>query len=152
MRRPSTWLGWVGAIALGALGLLLVAQIVPYGRSHANPPVTRAAQFPTAESKQLFARACGDCHSNETTWPWYSNVAPVSWLVQRDVDEGRQNFNVSEWNRPQPDVGEVTGIIREGEMPPLQYKIIHSGARLSGREKQALIDGLTKLYQQDPPG
>lgn len=152
LRRLVDRIGWIGTIALAALVLFLVAQAVPYGRSHTAPPVTQSAKFPDPRTQELFAQACADCHSNKTTWPWYSNIAPISWLVQRDVDEGRGGFNVSEWNRPQPDVGEVTGIVREGEMPPWQYKILHGASRLNDRDKQALIAGLTRLYQQDPPG
>ena len=80
-----------GALWLAAL--FVVAQLVPYGRSHAAPPVTREVRFDSARTEQLFRGACGDCHSNHTTWPVYSYVAPVSWLVQRDVDSGRQSLN-----------------------------------------------------------
>ena len=69
-------------------------------------------------------------------------MAPVSWLVQRDVDEGRGILNFSEWDKTQPDIGEVVEQVQSGEMPPLQYKLIHGGARLSnGGEGSALADG-----------
>jgi hypothetical protein len=67
-----------------AMGVLILAQLVPYGRNP-NPPVQQEPPWNLAETRVLTERACFDCHSNETRWPWYSNVAPVSWLVQRDV-------------------------------------------------------------------
>jgi mono/diheme cytochrome c family protein len=77
----------IGAVVLGTLGAI---QLVPYGRDHINPQVTQESRWDSARTRALAARACFDCHSNETVWPWYSNVAPVSWLIQRDVDEGRR--------------------------------------------------------------
>ena len=88
------------------------------------------------------ARACFDCHSNETIWPWYSNIAPISWLVQRDVDQGRRAVNLSEWNRPQKEARGSATTVREGEMPPLIYTIRSASARLSMTEKEALARGL----------
>ncbi len=130
----------------------LVIQLVPYGHDHSNPPVIRQAQFDSPRTEGLFDDACGACHSNLTSWPIESNVAPFSWLIQRDVEEGRGILNVSEWDQPQAEAGEVGEVINEGEMPPLQYKLLHSGARLSDAEKQDLIDGMARTYQQDPPG
>ncbi|MBI5103822.1 MAG: heme-binding domain-containing protein [Solirubrobacterales bacterium] len=143
---------WAPRVVLIVLGALLVIQLVPYGRDHANPAPTRAAKFPDARTEQLFAGACGDCHSYNTTWPWYSNVAPVSWLVQSDVEDGRGVLNVSTWDRPQPAVDEVAQAVIEGEMPPLQYKPMHPDGRLSDAERRQLVDGLRRLYTSDPPG
>ena len=154
MRRPLATSGSrriATIVVLGALGLFLLAQAVPYGRAHADPPTTQALKFDSASTEKLFAGACGDCHSNHTTWPWYTNVAPASWLVQHDVDDGRGVFNVSEWNKPQPEIGDIVEQISSGEMPPLQYKPLHSGARLSSAQKQELITGLTRSYAADPP-
>jgi hypothetical protein len=134
------------SISAGCFGL---AQLVPYGRNHTNPQVVQEPKWDSPQTLALAQRACFDCHSNETKWPWYSNVAPASWLVQRDVDEGRRRLNFSEWNsavtaqrgrgrNPQ----EISGIVLQGEMPPLQYTLIHADARLSQIEKQALADGL----------
>lgn len=134
------------------VGGALVIQLVPYGRDHANPPVTRQVRFDNARTEQLATDACGDCHSNLTTWPIESNVAPFSWLIQHDVEDGRGVLNFSEWDRPQPDPGELGEVIDGGEMPPLQYRLLHPGARLSDTEKTDLVAGLTRTYQQDPPG
>jgi mono/diheme cytochrome c family protein len=136
-----------------AVGLFLLIQFVPYGHSHSNPAVTRAAQFDSPGTERLFTDACAACHSNLTNWPADSYVAPFSWLVQNDVDGGRNRLNLSEWDRAQQaDIAEVTNAISEGEMPPLQYKLLHPSARLSDAEKHQLIDGLTSTYQRDPPG
>jgi hypothetical protein len=83
-----------------------------------------------------------DCHSNETIWPWYSSIAPISWLVQRDVDQGRRAVNFSEWSRPQKEAREAAKTVREGEMPPWIYTIRRASARLSATEKEALARGL----------
>ncbi len=89
-------------IILGAAGVLVVGliaiQLVPYGRNHTNPPVQSEPNWDSPETRALAERACFECHSNETAWPWYSNIAPVSWLVQHDVDEGREKLNFSEWS------------------------------------------------------
>lgn len=136
-----------------AIGLFVVIQLVPYGHSHSNPPVTRQVSYDSPQTEQLVSDACAACHSNLTSWPIDSYVAPFSWLVQNDVDGGRSILNFSEWDRAQQaDISKVTSVISEGEMPPLQYKLLHPSARLSDTEKQDLIAGLTATYQQDPPG
>ncbi len=73
------------------LSVLVLIQVVPYGRDHANPPVRAEPAWNSARTRELAVRACFDCHSNETIWPWYSNLAPASWLVQRDVKKGGGN-------------------------------------------------------------
>ena len=71
------------------LGGFLLMQFVPYGRNHSNPPVISEPHWDSPQTRELAVDACFDCHSNETNWPWYSNIAPVSWMVQRHTDEGR---------------------------------------------------------------
>ncbi len=139
---------WVG---LGAIALFALIQLIPYGHSHSNPPVTGEPSWDAAQTRILFSQACGDCHSNLTTWPWYSNIAPVSWLVQKDVDEGRSQLNVSEWNRPQDGAGDVVEQILDGGMPPSYYTWMHSSAKLSAAEKQALARGWQATMQKSPP-
>lgn len=138
------------ALAAGAIALL--AQLVPYGRDHSNPPEVTAARWSDPGAEQIFRDSCGDCHSNSTEWRWYASVAPASWLVQHDVDGGREHLNLSRWDLPQPDLGEVSGAIRSGEMPPLQYTLAHPSARLDDAEKERLIAGLERLFANDPPG
>ena len=87
--------------------------------------------------------ACLDCHSNLTSWPWYSNVAPISWLVQHDVDEGRAQLNLS---TDAVELDEMIEAVREESMPPWQYKPAHPGARLSSQDKEDLIRGLEATF------
>lgn len=143
--------GLIKPVTLGALILFLLIQLVPYGRDHSNPPVTSPAHWGPGPAEDLAAQSCNDCHSNLSDWRWYSNVAPISWLVQNDVDGGRRTLNFSEWDRIQPDLSEVVDTVSSGDMPPLQYTLAHPSTKLSADEKQQLIDGLTKLYAKDPP-
>ncbi len=130
---------------VGCVGVAI--QFVPIGRNHTNPPVIAEPNWDSPQTRQLFFRACADCHSNQTVWPWYSNIAPVSWLIERDVREGRQKFNVSEWGTGRENEGkEAAELVRSGEMPPWFYLPLHPSARLSPAEKQALIQGLTATF------
>jgi hypothetical protein len=134
-------------VLVGIVGFLLI-QIVPYGRVHTNPPVLQEPQWDSPATRALAARACFDCHSNETKWPWYSYVAPASWLVAHDVEEGRSRLNLSEWGMPSgggeggEGAGEAAEVIAGGYMPPAQYLLMHPEARLSDAEKQQLIQGM----------
>ncbi|NTW84024.1 MAG: heme-binding domain-containing protein [Chlorobiaceae bacterium] len=133
---------------LAVVAIILVAiQFVPYGKNHSNPPVTGEPKWDSPRTKELFGRACKDCHSNETVWPWYSNVAPASWLVQVDVAVGRKKFNVSEWGREGKNEGdEAAGEVREGKMPPFFYLPAHPEAKLSPNEKDELAKGLAATF------
>lgn len=122
-------------------GLFVLVQFVPYGRHHKNPPVVVEPSWNTAQTRDLAVRACFDCHSNETVWPWYSNIAPLSWAVQRDVDEGRDELNFSEWHLAQ-EGDEAAETVRDRSMPPRQYLLVHPEARLSDAELDALAAGL----------
>ena len=122
--------------------LLVAVQAVPYGRNHTNPPVRAEPAWDSPRTRELAARACYACHSNETTWPWYSNLAPVSWLVQYDVDQGRAELNFSEWGAGEQEGGEAAETVVEGSMPPWFYVILNPEGRLSAAERQALITGL----------
>ena len=149
--RDLGWRRFILRAAFVAIALFALIQAVPYGRDHSNPPVTLEPKWDSAQTRALAVRTCFDCHSNQTTWPWYSNVAPMSWLVQRDVDGGRSAFNFSEWNRPQ-DVGtnDLAEAIRGGSMPPWFYVVLHSNAKLSQSEKDALIRGLNATLAASP--
>ena len=127
---------------IAAIGLALLIQLIPYGRDHTNPPVSGEPNWDSPQTQALAKRACFDCHSNETVWPWYSNIAPVSWLVYHDVEEGRRELNFSEWNSSHhEETGEIIEAIQEGKMPMPIYLLQHPEAKLSATEKQALIDG-----------
>ena len=86
----------IKTILISVAGLLLLIQLVPYGRNHTNPPIVKEPDWDQPRTRELAVRACFDCHSNETHWPWYSHVAPVSWLLQWDIDEGRGVVDFSE--------------------------------------------------------
>lgn len=131
---------------IGAFALFLLIQLVPYGRAHANPPVVQEPQWDSLQTRELMQRACFDCHSNETEWPWYSNIAPVSWLLQRDVDEGREKLNFSEWGRGDQEVDEIFEVVKEGEMPLPIFLITHPEARFNDLEKQALLEGILATF------
>ena len=133
----------VKILKLALLAAVLI-QFVPFGHDHANPAVAGEPKWDSPQTGDLFHRACFDCHSNETTWPWYSNVAPVSWLVQRDVNGGRRHLNFTEWTQPQRHAKDVAAEVRQGDMPPWFYLPMHPAARLSAAEKQALMDGAQK--------
>ena len=138
------FVGIVVVVVVFAIAL----QLVPYGHAHSNPPVQVEPKWDSPQTRALAQRACFDCHSNETVWPWYGNIAPVSWLLWNDVREGRDNMNFSEWeNGGSQDLQEIVEVIQEGEMPLPQYLLMHPEARLSDADKQALIDGLTQTLR-----
>jgi mono/diheme cytochrome c family protein len=122
----------------------ILIQFVSYGHTHTNPPAGSEPSWNSPQTRELFRRACFDCHSNATVWPWYTNVAPVSWLVQRDVNGGRSHLNFTDWDRPQKHAKDVSEQVKEGEMPPWFYLPMHPAARLTDAEKRALIDGAEK--------
>ena len=134
---------WLSSGAFLIIAAIVIIQLIPIGRNHTNPAVVAEPNWDSSQTRALAARACFDCHSNETVWPWYSNIAPFSWLVQRDVDEGRQVMNFSEWNSGRRQrTNEIGEVIQEGQMPPAFYLPLHSQARLSAAEKTELIKGL----------
>ncbi|SRR5690606_3144001 len=128
------------------LGLFLVMQALPVGGSRSNPPVTGTPAWDSPRTQELFVRSCADCHSNETRWPWYSYVAPASWLVVSDVEHGREHLNVSEWDRPQKDADEAAEEVADGTMPLRAYLAAHPSARLSPAEREELVRGLIATF------
>lgn len=133
-------------ILLAISVLLVLIQFVPYGRNHTNPPVVAEPQWDSSKTRGLVKSACFDCHSNETEWPWYSHVAPVSWLIQRDVEKGRSKLNFSEWNRPEQEADEAAEKVRNGEMPLWFYLPLHPEARMSAAEKDTFIRKLQENF------
>ena len=130
------------AVVTGALGI----QLVPYGRVHANPPVLQEPAWDSARTRQLFMVACADCHTNGTKWPWYSSVAPVSWLAARHVQERRALFNVSEWSGSNESGEEAAESVMNASMPSWDYKLMHPEARLSAAETEGLVAGLVATF------
>jgi len=127
-------------IAVGLVVVLLALQLVPIDRE--NPPVTGAIDAP-AEVVAILERACYDCHSNKTTWPWYSHVAPVSFLVADDVEEAREHLNFSEWDKLPADkrahaIEEIWEEVKDDEMPLWFYTPLHPDAKLSDADRETL--------------
>jgi cytochrome c551/c552 len=136
-------------LIVGALVVLFVVlQLIPVSRT--NPPVVSEPNWDSPQTLALAREACFDCHSNETVWPWYSKIAPVKFLIGRDVSGGRRAINFSDWANRRQRVGEITEAINGGSMPPWFYVIMHPKAKLSASDKQALIDGLNKTIAQSP--
>ncbi|MCB0126541.1 MAG: heme-binding domain-containing protein, partial [Caldilineaceae bacterium] len=116
-----------------------------------NPAVTREVQWNSPETRAIAQRACYDCHSNETVWPWYSYVAPVSLRVADHVAEGREHLNFSEWDRANEGLEEILETINKGEMPLSDYLLMHPEAKLTAEEQRALTEGLQATLTNDPP-
>ena len=135
--------------ALTAIGVLLVLaiQAVPYGHGHDNPPSTSAMVWDSSRTEELVRRACYDCHSNETRWPWYSYLAPLSWRIQHNVNAGREDLNFSRFDLPQEEAHESSEEVEEGEMPPWEYLILHPAARLTDAERRDLVRGLKRTLE-----
>jgi Haem-binding domain len=135
-------------VFIAGIAVFVLFQIIPYGRDHTNPAVKSEPQWDSPQTRQLAKEHCFQCHSNETEWPWYSNIAPASWLIYRDVVEARQAFNFSEWDTNPGYVGDLAEAIQEGEMPPIQYWIFHPQSRLSPDAKSQFILGLQNTLGQ----
>src|SRR5690242_5828048 len=134
-------------VVLGlAVAVLLVLQLVQPERT--NPPSDPRASFeaiakPPHQVSASLRRACGDCHSNQTNWPWYSRVSPVSWFIAGDVREGRAHLNLSAWNQAReeqeaPEIGELCAQVKARKMPPRSYTWLHPATRLSASELAAI--------------
>ena len=131
-------------VLAGVVGLLAV-QLVPYGRNHTNPPVLGEPKWDSPATRAFAVTACFDCHSNQTNWSWWTNIAPGSWLIQHDVDEGRQRLNYSEWGRGQ-EGDESAESFAEGNMPPFLYTLTHPNARFSEADRAAFHKGLRATF------
>mgnify|MGYP001430151051 FL=1 len=119
--------------------VIIGIQFIPIERT--NPPVQSDIDAPS-DVKAILKKACYDCHSNETNWVWYTKVAPMSFLAVKDVNDGRKHLNFSEWgsytNKTEKMMDEIWEEVREEKMPPWQYRIVHSEAKLTQEEKNIL--------------
>ena len=142
-------------VAKWVLLIAVLIQFVPFGHTHTNPPETKEPAWNSQDMKALVQRACFDCHSNETAWPWYSNIAPVSWLVARDVHEGRRHMDFSTWAdyssalRLKKLAG-ISTMVQEGEMPPWFYLPMHANARLSPDDVSELATWADSSTGEEP--
>lgn len=137
---------WLKRAAIAIAILFVVAQVIR--PSMTNPPVDESrtlqakAQIPP-KINAIMERSCNDCHSNKTSWPWYSQVAPVSWYLSRHVTQGRRHLNISDWagydnKRATRKLDEICEQVKIGEMPMKTYLLIHPSANLSEADKQVL--------------
>ena len=129
------------AIVAGCLAL--VAQVGQFART--NPLVDGDLVAP-APVKAVLRAACYDCHSNETRWPWYGTIAPISWLLHHDVTEGRRRLNFSQWAEYTSDpgtvaekLGKISQFVASGDMAPWYYRMLHQDARLAPAQRAALL-------------
>lgn len=141
MKGRNKWMiiGGVAALILG-FGLL---QLVP--RNQTNPPRIREPEWDNARTRQLAHRACFDCHSNETVWPWYAQIAPFSMLLEQDVEKGREVLNFSEWDAnccTQAEIDAMAETVNKGQMPLPYYLLLHPEAQLTAVERGQLVNGL----------
>lgn len=139
-------------ILIALVVVFLGIQLVPVART--NPPVTATIDVPPAVHS-ILVRSCFDCHSNETQWPWYSKVAPVSWLVAKDVREARKKLNFSTWDqynarRAAHKIREIREELEEGAMPLPNYLRMHPLARLSEGEVATLEEWSIANGEPDP--
>ncbi|MEP7362949.1 MAG: heme-binding domain-containing protein [Acidobacteriota bacterium] len=125
-----------------ALALLTALQLVP-AEMRTNPRSDPARSMEArldvpSQIKSLLKNSCANCHSNETEWPWYSSLAPVSWVVAHDVNRARAAMNFSDWSdRPSAERGFLAAAcagVKSGRMPPSQYRILHPDAVFSPEE------------------
>ncbi len=143
---------WLLALLGLVIGALIVIQFIPSGYSHSNPPVVAEPEWDSEATRMLAVRACFDCHSNETVWPWYSRIAPMSWIMEEDVRRGREALNFSEWTAEaaaELETEEAVELIAKNEMPLPYYNILHPEARLSANEKGQLITGLMATLEDE---
>jgi hypothetical protein len=145
---PSRGRRWL----FGCAASLLAIQLLPFGREHHNPAHRVEPPWDSDETRALAKRACFDCHSNETVWPWYASIAPISWVVTNDVMGGRHQLNFSEWDRPQEDADQAAKAVREGWMPPGIYLPAHPEADLSAQQRERLARGLERSLAPSDAG
>lgn len=136
---------WLKRSLLAAV--IVVPIVIQVARpSRTNPPVDprrdiTASVEVTPTVAAIFRRACDDCHSNRTAWPWYSNIAPVSWVVAYDVNHGRREMNFSEWSSYHTEKRDklrkgICDEVSEGEMPGSAYTLLHPEAKLANGDVQ----------------
>ncbi len=134
-------------VVVAGIVLFGLIQLVPYGKDHTNPPIVAEPKWDSPATRELARRACFDCHSSEVIWPWYSNVAPVAWLLMRDVEEARAKYSFSDWQPGLVRTEKVAKVVRERNMPPGKYLLMHPAARLTDAEVEQLAQGLLKSLQ-----
>ena len=147
-----------GRIVVGVIAFLILIQVIQPSRT--NPPVVASRSLEShvdvpPEVQSVLKRSCYDCHSNATVWPWYSRVAPVSWYVARDVNVARGHVNFQDWaaqineQEGKEHLGLTCKLVREGRMPPADYRFIHKGTDISPEETKAICAWSQKVGTAD---
>lgn len=133
-----------GAVIVASVLVFGLIQLVPYGKDRTNPPVTGEPQWANPETRELMVRACFGCHSNQVQYPSYASVAPLSWMVQWHIDEGRGEVNYSEWDKSTRGGDDTFEVIKDGSMPPAYYTRFgrHPEAKLTDAELETLLAGV----------
>ncbi len=129
-------------ILFAILIIFVILQFIPVEMS--NPIEHKEPNWDSQTTKEYFYRACADCHSNRVNFPFYSRIAPFSWLIAYDIKEGREKFNISNGNLNEAD--EAAREVRKEVMPILPYKLLHPDARLSVKETEEFIKGLESTF------
>jgi Haem-binding domain len=138
--------GWT---ACGFILIWTFASLRVHLLSHTPPQRTASTLFPGAEltpsGAGIFGHSCADCHSESTAWPWYSRIAPVSWLLERDVKQGRRRMNVTRWDGLKTSdkrrlLAAIAKVIENREMPPRRYLFLHPEARLTADQSVEIIE------------
>jgi Haem-binding domain len=145
--RRSLKHGWVFTVTLATLVVIGSTIIHPFGKPKQfddHKPSVDQVNLP-AEVTTIFKRSCVDCHSSQTAWPWYSYVAPVSWLVERDVSRGRHHMNLSDWQQytfkqREKLLADIGSEVKNGEMPLSQYTLVHREAKLSDADRNLVYN------------
>ena len=144
----------MGAGLVAVVIAIIFLQLWQYGRQFTtNPPVQQEPDWNNAYTRHLVARACFDCHSNETEWPWYTRVSPISLMIQKDVVEGREVLNFSEWPDnccTEAEINRMADTVGKRQMPLPYYLILHPEARLTATEQGHLVNGLIATMKGEP--
>ncbi|HEX3143316.1 MAG TPA: heme-binding domain-containing protein [Pyrinomonadaceae bacterium] len=130
--------------------VVLVLGIQAIRPARTNPPIDESQTINaktqmTSDVAAIFDRSCRDCHTNKTVWPWYTNVAPLSWWLSNHVSDGRRSLNMSEWSklpndRQERKLRQICDEVQDGNMPLSSYTPMHPAAKLSDQDKKTLCD------------
>lgn len=141
----------------GILGFLAL-QVFPAGlviesfkRPERNPPIISSIEWNSPEAEAIARKACYDCHSHETEWPWYSYIAPVSWIINRDVNHGRESMNFSDYDAGALHAEDVRDHVYY-DMPPEIYLPMHPDAKLTDEEREILIAAIVATLPENTSG
>lgn len=133
-------------VGIAIVVLTAVIQFIPSSFDRVNPPVTGEPAWDSPDTRTMFMTACRDCHSNETQYPWYSRIAPASWMIESDIRNGRRHFNISEWDRSQRGGEDAATEVQRGSMPVGPYLLMHPSANFTAEQKIRFVDGLKKTF------